>query len=252
MDSIYEAIKRMKKRPGMYLGKKSILRLHMFLEGYISSQYDLDKNYNTSFLGFSDFVGEHYGESSNKGWERLILEAVGDDEKAVDVFYELLDTFLKGNYKKQEIYHFQTSLVEYEYFPVRAIHNTNHGNPKRFSNPHVHEIESFPDKSYYFLELFDKNDLSSPYLHLHKGSRDKFENIEEFVYNLKRGGEIEFTFNEGNYSITYPEEKLCLVNIGDEMSEVFFENIDSLLEYEITGNKIVDIITILEPYFRCF
>jgi len=37
-----------------------------------------------------------------------------------------------------------------------------------------------------------------------KGFTDKFNSLEEFIDNLNRGGEIEFSFGEKKYSITHP------------------------------------------------
>ena len=81
---------------------------------------------------------------------------------------------------------------------------------------------------------------------------DMFENVEEFVDNLKRGGEIEFKFEKGNYSITHVKGKLCFIEIGDESSIRYFENVKELLEFKINERKIEDIVEEIQPTFRCF
>lgn len=87
---------------------------------------------------------------------------------------------------------------------------------------------------------------------LKKGNRDKFDSIEEFVDNLERGGEVEFIYNKKNYSITRPNGLICFMEVGNEASEVIFNKVNELLEYKIENQKIRDIITCIEPYFRCF
>ncbi|MEI3336718.1 MAG: hypothetical protein V8R02_04535 [Clostridium sp.] len=42
------------------------------------------------------------------------------------------------------------------------------------------------------------------------------------------------------------------MEIGNEESEKVFDKVDELLEYEIDGQKIRNIIKYIKPYFRCF
>jgi len=95
MESIFGMFEDLRERPGMYLGKKSITLLDAYFGGYIHDEFKSNPNYHTSFSGFTDFVRKYHDGSLSKGWSTLILDAVdGDEEKAVDVFYELLDKFL--------------------------------------------------------------------------------------------------------------------------------------------------------------
>ena len=41
MTDIYELMKRIKSRPGMYLGRPYVTRLKAFLDGYIGARNDL-------------------------------------------------------------------------------------------------------------------------------------------------------------------------------------------------------------------
>lgn len=252
MDAIYRILKEIKKRPGMYLGEKSITRLRNFLDGYLISKHDMDKNYNTSFYKFASFVGEYYDDSSNKGWNRIILENSEDEAKAVDIFYELIDKFIEKKYEKEIIYSYQTNEVIYDNFPVKAVHYTDHGNPNRFSNPHEHEIKCFPDKSYYFLKLFNEEDLKNNLLYKMGSSGYKFTSSEEIIYNLKRGGEIEFSHNNSKYSITHPDKVICLTHIDERGGEAIFYDIEELMKHRIHGKTLIELATLIMPYFRCF
>jgi len=85
-----------------------------------------------------------------------------------------------------------------------------------------------------------------------KEDNDPFESVEELVDNLSRGGEIEFTYKEKKYSITHPDGKLSFGEEYNEESYKDFDSIDALLEYEVEGEKIRDIVTLIQPFFRCF
>jgi hypothetical protein len=85
-----------------------------------------------------------------------------------------------------------------------------------------------------------------------KGNTDKFESLEEFIDNLNRGGEIEFFFNEKKYSISQPEGNPTFIEQGNENSLRDFNNVNELLEYKIDNQKISDIVTLIQPFFRCF
>lgn len=96
MEPIYEMFSDLRKRPGMYLGKKSITLLYVYFGGYTHNQVKSTPNYHSSFSEFTDFVRKYHDGSLSKGWATLILDgANGDEEKAVDIFYELLDKFLE-------------------------------------------------------------------------------------------------------------------------------------------------------------
>jgi hypothetical protein len=81
---------------------------------------------------------------------------------------------------------------------------------------------------------------------------DIFSSLEEFVDNIKRGGEIEFEFNSKKHSITQPEGELNYIEFGKEESLSVFNNINELLEFKIDGEKIKDIVTRIRPFFRSF
>ena len=104
MDIIYELLLKIKERPGMYLGKKSIIRLNMFISGYYLRQYEIDYSYRSILEKFGDFVNDYCLTNARAaGWATNIYRyAKKDDEKAFDLFFELLDEFLKTKEDKQE------------------------------------------------------------------------------------------------------------------------------------------------------
>jgi hypothetical protein len=85
-----------------------------------------------------------------------------------------------------------------------------------------------------------------------KGNNDKFNTVDEFIDNLNRGGEIEFIYNNKRYSITHDDNELCFIEQYKNNSIKYFHNIQELLEFHLEENIIKDIITIIQPIFRCF
>ncbi|MBD1942803.1 hypothetical protein H6F50_10610 [Coleofasciculus sp. FACHB-712] len=81
----------------MYLGKKSITLLKAFISGY----YFARQTNNVAILEeippfgqFHDWIARYYNwESSTAGWNNIILQEFGDEAKALDVFFELLELF---------------------------------------------------------------------------------------------------------------------------------------------------------------
>jgi uncharacterized protein (DUF433 family) len=92
---IYELIERIRPRPALYLGSRSISRLDSFLTGYRCALDDLKVNGTPSFWYFHDWVAMKLGAyASTAGWCHLLLESMdGDEDKALDRFFSYLDEF---------------------------------------------------------------------------------------------------------------------------------------------------------------
>lgn len=85
-----------------------------------------------------------------------------------------------------------------------------------------------------------------------KDENEMFENLDEFIKNISRGGEVEFIYKEEKYSITHMSGMIIFIKIGDDSTIREFKNTDELIDYKIEGKKIKDIVTEIQPYFRCF
>jgi hypothetical protein len=94
-DLIINKICEIGLKPEMYIGKKSISRLHMYIAGYQHRQYEIDSTFRTKFESFSGFVNDYYKTGSyGAGWEHVISRHESDDERAFKKFYELFDMFV--------------------------------------------------------------------------------------------------------------------------------------------------------------
>lgn len=82
--------------PQMYVGEKSISLLRIFFIGFETALKYSKSEYNTNsfFTDFDEFIRWKYKENGAWGWDRRILEKVNnDEEKAVDLFFALLEEF---------------------------------------------------------------------------------------------------------------------------------------------------------------
>ena len=96
--TIYEMLALIRKRPMMFIGKKSVSNMHIFLNGF---QYAQDRQGRGSafieplpFAHFNTFVSYKYQEPAPMGWSRIILSQTDqDEEQGLDLFFKLLDEF---------------------------------------------------------------------------------------------------------------------------------------------------------------
>lgn len=107
----FDVLERVRRQPGMHLHPAGFTTLRAFIEGYESALMDhgIGDNHHTTFLmQFSDFVRTSTGhEDEEQGltnpdgtldlgrlhWPAAITRTEQDDEKAMALFFELLDRF---------------------------------------------------------------------------------------------------------------------------------------------------------------
>ncbi|OYE04252.1 hypothetical protein [Nostoc sp. 'Peltigera membranacea cyanobiont' 232] len=97
MKNLYEILEMMRPRPQMFLGQRSLTALSGFIGGYFFAMEEngiLIEEENPPFSQFHDWVARYYKwYESTAGWKNIILREVGDEAKACDVFFELLELF---------------------------------------------------------------------------------------------------------------------------------------------------------------
>ncbi|MFB2833878.1 hypothetical protein [Floridanema evergladense] len=96
---LYNLLERIKQRPGMYLGKSSITRLRMLLDGYGMARMELGlprTEQEQEFNGFQDWIQKRYNITSSHGWDSIILFYSADERDALDKFFELFEKFRNG------------------------------------------------------------------------------------------------------------------------------------------------------------
>jgi hypothetical protein len=95
-ESIYDMIDAIRKRPGLYIGTRSIIRLHAFLGGYAAGmgRVRFTARDVEHFQKFHDWVAYRLGVGeSTSGWCNMILDKSANDADAFDRFFVLLDEF---------------------------------------------------------------------------------------------------------------------------------------------------------------
>lgn len=118
MDSLFILLKKIKERPGLYLGTASITSLRMFLVGYRHARAEM-KISNTPaeldfYKNFQPWLQNYLAIRNRRSWDRLILSkcrteqgglddqsslalfelyTVGEEKYAFERFFELLARF---------------------------------------------------------------------------------------------------------------------------------------------------------------
>jgi hypothetical protein len=93
---LYQVLRELQVRPGMFLGQCSITRLRSFLDGYRSARVDLGlqaTSQENEFSKFQAWVQEKYQVTSSHGWDSIILSNSADEQEALQLFFSLLQQF---------------------------------------------------------------------------------------------------------------------------------------------------------------
>jgi hypothetical protein len=92
----FEIIEKIRSRPVMYLmDAKSLKHVCSFLIGYQCGRAGTsEKIEDRQFIQFHDWLSKRLGfEGTAMSWHTVILKKAGSDEKAYEMFFELLDEF---------------------------------------------------------------------------------------------------------------------------------------------------------------
>ncbi len=97
MNKLYELLQKIKQRPGLYLGVKSLTLLNVFIGGYAICQSDYNQQESNLFNGFQEHIQKKYKISSTQSWAKIIDFYSATDADAFDLFFKLFEEFLKDN-----------------------------------------------------------------------------------------------------------------------------------------------------------
>ncbi len=165
-------------------------------------------------------------------------------------------------------------------------HFSDHRTPWRHTNPHDHKInwdpykgnplpqgpinykDSVPEFKYY---IGDDGFMTKEIKHTIITKRNSFEDnrfktISEFKWCVNDGGEVEFEWKGDRYSITHPEGRILIcaggyekegkyynMNTDAEYSfddEMWADNADEILDFNVNGDKLRDVITQVKVWSR--
>jgi len=97
--SLYDIlIMGIKQRPALYTGDNSIHSLKIFVEGYILAlKINNIPDVLDTFKEFTEWLSIKFKKQAYvKGWDTILLEECNmDNEKAINLFFELLEYYFK-------------------------------------------------------------------------------------------------------------------------------------------------------------
>jgi hypothetical protein len=114
-NNFYQLLDKIKTRPALYLGKRSIFSLQAFLDGYTCACRQLGipvTEQEQEFAEFQDWIEKQFNRQSTKSWARIILFYSEDESQALDTFFELFEDFLQRESPPMPTQSFATSFPE--------------------------------------------------------------------------------------------------------------------------------------------
>lgn len=96
MDTFDNLLQKIKKRPAVYLGKKSIFSLQAFLDGYYFARRELKvelTEQESEFQEFLQWIRQKFNVETGQLWASIVLFHSADEGKAVERFFNLFEEF---------------------------------------------------------------------------------------------------------------------------------------------------------------
>ena len=91
---LHELLEKIRQRPQIYIGEKSLIKLRHFLDGAACALYSEDDADSGGFLkGFQEWIQLKYGITSTQHWSTIIRFSSFTDAQAFDLFFKNLDEF---------------------------------------------------------------------------------------------------------------------------------------------------------------
>ena len=97
-NNFYQLLDKIKARPALYLGKRSIFSLQAFLDGYTCACRQLGipvTEQEQEFAEFQDWIEKQFNQQSTRSWARIIVFYSEDKSQALDTFFQLFENFLQ-------------------------------------------------------------------------------------------------------------------------------------------------------------
>ncbi|MDF9825359.1 hypothetical protein M2475_001814 [Breznakia sp. PF5-3] len=94
LNRLVDLLKKIKERPGMYLGEKSLTGLSWFLTGYILSEIEIYENTDSCYVvgSFEKFLNDKHNYK-DKRWDKIISFIEPTEMPAFDFFYKELTKY---------------------------------------------------------------------------------------------------------------------------------------------------------------
>ena len=96
MLDLYPLLEKIKQRASLYLGKKSLSHLHVFLDGYTFARCQLGipiTEQEKQFEEFQEWIENRFNQADTQSWSRIILFYAEDEADALNRFFDLFEEF---------------------------------------------------------------------------------------------------------------------------------------------------------------
>jgi len=100
MSEFYDLLQKIKQRPALYLGKRSLSYLQVFLDAYTFARREMGvkpTEQEQDFEEFQDWIEQRFKQIDTQSWSRIILFYTEDESDALKLFFELFEDFLQRN-----------------------------------------------------------------------------------------------------------------------------------------------------------
>ena len=98
--TIIELIKLIKPIPKLFIRKHSIFSLEVFIDGWYYRDDKEDVRASVLYTEFYEWLRKRYNmRGDSRGWANILYYKFETEEKALDEFFVLFNTFYKEIYK---------------------------------------------------------------------------------------------------------------------------------------------------------
>lgn len=101
MSDLYDLLKKIEKKPAMYVGGQSIFLLESFINGYVLARDELNipstDRENDFFENFHSWLQQRLDVKTTKSWSSIILFRSFSEKNALENFFSLLEEFINRN-----------------------------------------------------------------------------------------------------------------------------------------------------------
>ncbi|HBL13629.1 MAG TPA: hypothetical protein DD379_19975 [Cyanobacteria bacterium UBA11162] len=98
MSGLFDILRKIQTRPGMYIGRPSLSDLFMFLVGYKTARRELGIEPSEQevefYREFQPWIQKRFNVQTVNSWAKIILLYSVDEKEAFTYFFKLLDEFL--------------------------------------------------------------------------------------------------------------------------------------------------------------
>jgi hypothetical protein len=106
MSNFYELLQKVQQRPSLYLGKRSLSHLQVFLDAYTFARREMGiepTEQEQYFEEFQDWIEQRFNQVDTQSWSRIILFYSEDESDALEKFFELFEEFLQQRNHSLEV-----------------------------------------------------------------------------------------------------------------------------------------------------